>query len=200
MREVANLCLQNPNNETSLKNMFLTRQKIKKSEIKLALQKLRDSNKDDLYAKSLKKYTELEQVRKGDLFYDFSAITSENKDFILSSYSENKNTLLIFGGLGCMKKTTLNYLIEINKHLETDKFQIVSFSFTSNYQELLREKEKYKIPWIIVSDFEGDLSDTKLVYDIYGTPSVVLIDSDGKILVNQLGMSNKIFRFLEKHT
>lgn len=191
LKEVAHLCLSNPNNPTTLINLFLQRQHNDKKELEEALDRVRPENKSNVSN---------DQIQKGNNYYDFVAKTSKGEEFRLSEVVKSKDVFLIFGGLDCMGKDSRNALIDIYRKLNRSKVEIVSFMYVGNEKELNEVVEKYQIPWVVVSDFQGDHSRTKIIYDAQVRPTSVYINSSGKVIVSATnGLSQKAIKLTNKH-
>lgn len=199
IKKISSLCLLNPNNEIALGFLYRLRQDIKKNDLEIALNKLSDKMRLNGYAKGIDIYIKNKQLKKGDKYFDFNATTTNNKVFVLSETVQKKDVLLIFYGIGCMGKDTRDYLKDLYGKLNLNKVEIVSVSLASNVEELLREKNKYGIPWEMISDFEGVQSKAKIIYNVQERPNAVYIDSDGIIIINQTAIRKGTIKLLEKN-
>lgn len=199
VKNVSQICLSNPNNSVSLRNMYYLRQEIPKKKLKVALNKLTDENKLNDYAKSLEIFTRNKQVQKGDQYYDFKATSNKNEEIVFSNIAKGKDILLIFDGLDCIGKEAREYLIDLYHKLDKNKVEIISFFYVSNNEELTKKVNEYDINWIGISDFKNDHSIIKIIYDAQARPTSVYINSQGKVLVNQPGIRQKTVNMLEKY-
>ncbi|OFX61181.1 MAG: hypothetical protein A2066_08855 [Bacteroidetes bacterium GWB2_41_8] len=199
-KAASSFCLANPNNPTTLLNLYLLRQHVNKSDLKNALYKVSPENKSNDYAKSLEVYLENDQIKKGNKCYDFIAVTSKGEEFRFSDIVRTKDVFLIFGGLDCMGEDSRNALIDIYGKLNRNNVEIVSFAYESNEKELNKVVEEYQVPWLVVSDFQGDHSKTKIIYDAQVRPTSLYINSSGKVVVSATkGLSRKAIKLMKKH-
>ncbi|TKG90806.1 redoxin domain-containing protein [Puteibacter caeruleilacunae] len=199
LKEVAKVCSENPNNDVSLTNMYLVRKHMKKCKIRWALDKLTPENKLKAYALSLDKHVKTDQLKKGNQYYDFSWTTSDAEKHNLSDIAEEKDVLLIFYGLSCMGRDGIKYIADIYERLDHNKVEVVSLCFADDQEQLKGYKSKYKIPWELGSDFQGNHSDAKIKYGVQGTPTMVFINSEGKLLVIDEGFSKKALKNFERY-
>jgi hypothetical protein len=86
---------------SGLQRLFMVRLDISKDTLQSVLSGLPNDLKDSPYHKSILSHIHSEQIKEGDKYYDFEAVTSEGEKFVLSSL-EGKNILLLYGGLDCM--------------------------------------------------------------------------------------------------
>lgn len=197
--EVLKLCLSNPNNATSLKNLYYLKRNIGKEQLKRTLNSLDEINKSDIHAQSLNIYINTRQVIKGDRYFDFSATTSENENFLLSDVLKEKDVLLIFGGLNCMGKSSRQALRELYGKLDLNKVEVVSFLDVEKEDTLKEQIKKYDVNWVAIADYQGVLSNPWLAYVGKGVPTTVYINRKGEILVSRPGLVNKAIKLLKNH-
>jgi peroxiredoxin len=197
--ETLKLCLSNPNNPTSLKNLYYLKRNIGKEQLKSTLNSLSEVNKSDIYAKSLDIYINTKQVIEGDRYFDFSAKSSKNEDFLLSNVIKEKDVLLIFGGLSCMGESSRQELRELYSKLDLSKVEVVSFLDVENEEEQKEQIKKYDVNWVTISDYQGVLSNPWLAYVGKGLPTTVYINTKGEILVTRPGLVNKAIKLLKNH-
>lgn len=130
--------------------------------------------------RNIRAWLDTEQVGVGQRYFDFEAVTDDDKPFRLSQL-EGRNILLIYGGLGCMGQT-LEMWNNIYAATSRDDFEIVVISQGSDKAALRRERVNYPNNFVIVGDFLGNASPMKINYGAQGTPTYVLTGRDGVVL------------------
>lgn len=199
MIERSKLCLSNPNNGTSLENLYYLRRKIGKEDLQRVLNNLNAENKSNIYAKSLDIYINTPQVKEGGSYYDFTAKTLNNENFTLSEVLKKKDVLIIFEGLDCMGKDARQELRELYSNVDLNKVEVVSFLMATNEEDLKGTIKKYDVTWLAISDYQGVLSKPWLAYFDKGTPTTVYINTHGKVLVCRVSLVNKAMKLLKDH-
>jgi len=173
---------------SGLQRLFIVRLNISKDTILSILKTIPDSMQTSPYGKSLLYHVESEQISEGSRYYDFQAIDTEGRDFILSSL-EGKNILLVYGGLYCMREGGRDYLNKIYKETSRENFEIVVYcELSSNLEFLQREHIKYPSDYFHVSDFLQDHSSVKIIYGAQGTPTCFFINKKGVVVMKTEGL------------
>lgn len=199
LKERAKLSSANPNNETSLKDLYYLRNNIDKVVLRNTLDKLSPENQSNKYAKSLDLFINTQQRGKGDQFLDFKAQTMTGKEITLSEILKEKDVLLIIEGLSCIGNSGRQKIIDTYKDIDPNKAEIISFLTAENENQFQEEVNKYNVTWTAVSDFKDILSEVWLGYVTKGTPTCVYINSSGEVLFKGVLIS-KALRMLKKQT
>lgn len=151
------------------------------------------------YGKSILLHINSEQIKEGDKFYDFNAITSENKKFKLSSL-KRKNILLIYGGLNCMGEENRDYLNSLHRKTTRDNLEIVVFYALENIEDLKKIRNTYPNDhYLLVSDFLKDFTPVKVLYGAQTTPTCFFIDKQGIVRMKSLGLNQEKINSLIYH-
>ena len=179
-----------------LENLYRLRLHAPKEAVRSILKTFSDDIQALPYAKSLLYHVETEQVTEGGKYDDFQAFNAEGKSFSLSSL-EDKNILLLFGGLDCMREEGRKDLNKINSKVSRDNLEIVVFCATSsNLEGLQQEQLKYQqslpFDYFLVSDFLQDHSPMKLLYGVQATPTCFLINREGIVVMRTTGLNYEL--------
>ena len=189
-----------PNDTLSHEFIYSTRRFHSKEDLRRFIKLVDSQLLNTSYLKSLNYYINNAIIKQGDLYRDFRAFNEQGVEIRLSSIVNNKNVLLIFGGLDCMGKQSFNRLKETYSKIKKSETEIVSFTFVKNIEKLKSEKSRLQVPWITISDFNLDHSQTKIIYDVQITPRVMHIRKGGRIIEASDGLTEKAFEFLTIHT
>jgi hypothetical protein len=157
------LAIQYASVPSGLRRLFMVRLHISKDTLQSVLASLPDNMRNSPYGKSILYHIKSEQVEKGSKYYDFTATTTEGKEFTLSSL-KGQNILLLYGGLSCMGKEGRDYLNTLYKETSRNHFEIVVYCPASTIEELKGERTNYPCEFLLVSDFLQDHTPMKILY------------------------------------
>ena len=145
------------------------------------------------------KYAEKERkaTGAGNLFKDFSSKTSDGKEVRFSDYVEKgKVTLLDFWASWCgpcIQETKDLKALYAEYHAKG--LNVVSVSLDTDKQKWLAAVKRNQLPWTHISTLKGFKDNGAIEYAVQAIPYVVLIDRDGRIVLqNKHGefLTNKI--------
>ena len=125
-------------------------------------------------------------IKKGDSAIDFKAKDINRKDIQLSQFKSKKYVLLHFWATWCtpcMKE--LPALKEVGNYYKSKDFQIISIALKSpNYVNYTETIKKYKMDWIHIYNNLDILNK----YGNMPTPRICLIDKNGKLVYDNIGL------------
>jgi peroxiredoxin len=168
---------------SGLQRVYMLRLNIPKDTLKYIYKRLPENMQKSAYGKSIRLHIDSKQIEKGDNIVDFHAIDYNGNPFKISSLKE-KNTLLLYGGLKCLREDGRKLLKKYYNSLNGEKFKIVLFDEeSSNAEDLRIKREKYGLDIILVSDFIGEHSPMKIIYGAQTTPTYFFINEKGKVIL-----------------
>jgi peroxiredoxin len=173
--------------QSGLERLYMVRLYIPKDTLKVIYSALSEKMKESVYGKCLLLHINTKQIEIGDKFYDFTAIDTLGNEFKLSSIKSDY-ILLIYEGFSCMGQSGRDYLNNIYENTERNKLSIVHYSAVTTLRELKNIKAKYKIKYLIVSDFLNDQSPVKINYGFQSRPTSILIDKHGTVILKSTGI------------
>lgn len=169
---------------SGIHRLFMVRLDLPKEQIKSVLDTLTGKSKESKYYKGLIRHVETSQLQVGDQYSDLNLYDSKGKRVKLSNLIDSKKTILIFGGLDCMGKDSRNFL----RGLIAEGRNMILFVQAANLNELKGVVTSYPMDATFVSDFNADMSEMKIIYGTQATPTVFIIDGDGKIIYKETGI------------
>ncbi len=176
---------------SGLQRVFMLRLEIPKDTLKSILKKLPKNMQKSAYGKSIRLHIDSKQMVEGENIFDFQAVDYEGNPFKISNLN-GKITLLLYGGLKCIREDGRIFLKKYYDSLNSDKFKIVVFdNESSNAEELKIKREQYGLDFILVSDFKGDHSPMKIIYGAQLTPTCFIINENGEITLRSEGVPEK---------
>ena len=137
---------------------------------------------DDLDTEALKRLKNYEKLSIGKLAPELKLVDL-NGDSIYLSKTKSKRTLLIFWASWCPHcMQMIPELDKWNQQMDDKEWSMISISIDTNLEEILKVKNELNLHLPISCDLKG--WDGKAVedYNIYATPTMIVIDSDGKII------------------
>lgn len=171
---------------SGLQRLFMVRLDIPKDTIKAVWSRLPQEMQLSPYGKSILMHIENKQIGEGDSYVDFDATDTNGVQFKLSSLN-GKNILLFYGGLDCMGASDRNELVSLYENTSRDNLEVVVYYKVSSLDNLQKAKDEYNIKCIHVSDFLGDHTPFKIIYGAQATPTVFLINKEGKLIMKTVG-------------
>ena len=172
---------------SGLQRLYQVRLELPKDTLQSILSRLPDNMRNSPYKKSILLHINSEQIKEGNRFYDFEAVTSEGKKFELSSL-KGKNVLLLYGGLYCMREEGRRYLDSLYRETYRNDFEIVVYCPVNNLESLKEERKIYSCDYILVSDFLQDHTPVKILYGAQGTPTCFFISKQGVMEMKTEGL------------
>ncbi len=128
------------------------------------------------------KISKYEKVSVGKTAPDFEIRTIENK--LISLYNiDSDYTLIIFWASWCPHCTKI--LSEIQKIYNTetrDKLEIIAISLDTNKEDWINFLNNKNYTWINCSELKGWESKVAIDYNIYATPTMILLNQNNEII------------------
>jgi peroxiredoxin len=188
LKENCELAIRFASVPSGLQRLFMVRLDVSKDTFQSILSGLPNDLKDSPYHKSILSHIHSEQIKEGDKYYDFEAVTSEGEKFVLSSL-EGKNILLLYGGLDCMGAEGRAYLDSLYRETSRHDFEIVIYCRDSSLESLKEMRSIYPCDYLLVSDFLQDHTPVKILYGAQSTPTCFFINKQGIVEMKTLGLS-----------
>lgn len=120
-------------------------------------------------------------AEKGQAFIDFSAQTTDGKDFQLSTL-KGQYIYLSFWSAGCGPCRMENKFLSEHYNRIPENLAIVSFSVDRNRQVWAKASKQDGISWHNVSDLAGGQGQVKTQYQVQAIPTSFLINPEGRIV------------------
>lgn len=76
---------------------------------------------------------------------------------------------------------------------------IVSLSIDDNYNNWKKAVENEKMPWLNLSGLPKNKSAVKREYNISAVPNLILLDQNGKVIINNINELDAIKKYLATH-
>lgn len=190
-RTLADYAITNCNSYVAIEQLYRTRNDLDKETIGLVIKNLTPKIRNSPYGKSLILHYESPVLIEGDLYQDFTASTLAGESIMISKLLEKgKPIMIIFGGLSCMQEHGRSTLKQfVNKY--KDDIEILGFVFARNREEWIYDAQ-YDLNIRLLSDMKGDHSPIKIKYGVQVTPTVYVIDKNGKIVLKSLGYDESV--------
>lgn len=154
-------------------------------DLKAALDKVPAANKDNEYYTYLTDHlAKLEKTKIGNVAPDFTMKDTAGNDVSLSDFKGNY-TLVDFWASWCVPCRRANpHVVEIYKDFHPKGFEILGVSFDQTRDKWLQAIKDDKLQWTQVSDLKYWDNAAGKLYGINSIPHTVLVDPDGKIVMN----------------
>jgi thiol-disulfide isomerase/thioredoxin len=194
-----NSAIKNPNSFYSIDALFRNRLSIPIDSLKQILENVDSKYRESVKGKAIMDYVSNQKVEVGKPFIDFNTKTIEGDDFQLSTL-KGKYIFIHFWSSGCAYCRKENRLLSENFNKLPDSIILVSFSLDKKRENWVSSSLKDSIFWYNVSDLKGDLSSTKLLYDVQALPVSFLIDRNGIVVEKILGYDENLIDILLQQT
>jgi len=155
-------------------------------DLKAAIDKVPEANQDNNYYKYFSEHlAKLEKTKVGSMAPDFTMKDTEGNDVSLSDF-KGKYTLIDFWAAWCGPCRRANpHVVEIYNEFNPKGFEVLGVSFDQDREKWLQAIEDDQLPWTQVSDLQGWKNAAGQIYGVNSIPHTVLIDPDGKIIMNK---------------
>lgn len=142
------------------------------------------------FEKTQDKYGKLrnQNLAEGDMMVDFELYDHNDKSHHLNEFlGKGKYTVLEFSSTGCGGCLAAKPYLEKFYKQYKDKFEMITIS--ADKLSEWKKKPFGEVSWHEWNDHNLAI-DIKKKYDIFGYPSFIIIDSEGKILSKGIGLNN----------
>lgn len=130
---------------------------------------------------------------------NFSWVDVNNKHFNFEqAKNEKQMMLLVFWASWC--HPCRQEIPELKKFYSEykDKVSIVSLSIDENFNQWKTAVEKEKMPWLNLSGLPKNKTGIKREYSISAVPNLILLDNNGKILINVINDLPEIIKVIDE--
>lgn len=150
------------------------------------LNKVPEANQNNEYYTYLTGHlAKLEKTKVGSVAPDFTMKDTAGNDVSLTDFRGNY-TLIDFWAAWCGPCRRANpHVVEIYNEFNPKGFQVLGVSFDQSREKWIQAIHDDKLPWTQVSDLQGWKNAAGQLYGINSIPHTVLIDPDGKIVMNK---------------
>ncbi len=146
-----------------------------------------------------KKVESLKKFAVGKKAPDFTA-TDLAGDQITLSEIPSEYRLLVFWATWCPHCTNIvPKLAELYRVVNKDTLQVVAVSLDDSREDLQRFIQDYNLNWINVCDFKKWKGSVVETYDVFATPTMLLLYKDGTILAKPTSFSDVKNVLTERH-
>jgi thiol-disulfide isomerase/thioredoxin len=142
------------------------------------------------FEKTQDKYGKLrnQNLAEGDMMVDFELYDYNDKPHHLNEFlAKGKYTVLEFSEIGCGGCLAAKPYLEKFYKQYKDKFEMITIS--ADKLSEWKKKPFGDVSWHEWNDHNLAI-DIKKKYDIFGYPTFIIIDSEGKILSKGIGLNN----------
>lgn len=173
----------NPNSVFALDQLRYLLHEFKKDELKAIYNNLSPELKKDRRAIAIMEYASAPDISVGKKVPGFTAIDEDDNSYnMYSLFKKKKYTLLDFTTPHCGYCTLSIPVIKETEKKYRNKLQVVSVCIDSNRDSWKKVNEKEDLPWLRLITKEGRYSKPYMQYNIHGTPTFFLVDSNGILL------------------
>lgn len=193
---ITEFAVKRSNTYYGVSRLYALRERMDRERLSQTVKKIDPEILESDYGKSLLMHLKHPELKEGDTYVDFSVPSIKGSELSISQYlNENKPVLLILGGLGCMGNNGRELLKSFHQNYG-DKVGILAFVFARNKSEMEGDIKCSKgvnncsfldIDVPLISDLKGDHSPIKIRYGVQTTPTVYVIDPQGKIRLKRMG-------------
>lgn len=173
-----------PSNSLSASLLNVYKTNLEKEVVSELYALMNEETKNTVYGKSVNEYLNLNRGLKiGNRYIDFEQETPEGKRIKLSDHLGSKYTLIEFWASWCGSCIKSNpKLVEYYSKYKDKGFQIIGVSMDTNKESWIRAIDRDQLPWINMSDLDGNQNEAALIYNVYGLPNGILLNEEGAII------------------
>lgn len=160
-----------------------------------------DVRRDDPYAKSIRLHLDMRQVELGDTLGNFQAITSDGLPFRYSEFKDEKDVLIIFGGLNSLP-VEARMMLQINyRNVDLSKLELISvMTDITDKTKFEAEARSSGIEWLKLCDYRGDHSPLKIAFGVQATPMCFYVSRGGAVEYISVGITDVIIELMEQQS
>jgi thioredoxin-related protein len=189
---------KNINSYYALYLLSILKTEYKKEELQKLINRLSPVYKNSKYAFSIITSLKNKELRLGDKFIDFAAFDKNDNRIIFANYFSKKYVLLDFSTPYC------SFCLQAIEPLKTlakensTTLEIVTFYVDEEKNGYSSFLDKSNKPWSVIWDKKGRFGTAYSLYNIDGTPTFFLFDSNGILLQKQNGFDESFFETVKK--
>lgn len=184
---------QNLNSEYALSQLKEYATQYKRPEAAQLYAEIDPALKDSKWAKAIKIYAESSPITIGQKVPNLSAPDKDRKMWELYPLLKNKPyTLIDFSTPFCGYAGLSIPMIKKIQQQYGDKLQCISVCVDTNAKAWEKETKDKDIKWLRLIAPDGRYGNAFMQYEIYGTPTFLLVDNNGMLVQKWRGYSEKM--------
>ena len=177
---------------SGLRRLFMVRNHVSKDSLAKVLEILPEEMQKSEAGLNIKAHLTTEQLTEGDTLFTFPCQDEKGASFDWATLEE-KQVLLLYGGLGCMGSEGREALKHLYEHTSRKHLEIIVYWPSSSLENLQAIRKQYPSDYIFISDFKQDASPMKIKYGCQATPTCFLTDKNHQIVVKSEGLNMDAF-------
>jgi thiol-disulfide isomerase/thioredoxin len=184
-----------------LNQLFWQKEKFSNSKLNSMLDLFSDDLKQATSYKILKKYLDKKiDLEKNGYTTNFNWKDINGKGYKFKEVIKDKKyMLMVFWASWCgpCREEISNLKIFNSKF--NNKVSLVSLSIDDNFKNWKSAVEKENMPWLNLSGLPNDKFGIKKEYNINAVPNLILLDQNGKVIINNINELSEINKYLESN-
>lgn len=146
---------------------------------------------DSKFAEAKKRFEILKTTDVGNKFTDIKGKTPDGKDLALSDIAgKGKYVLVDFWASWCPPcRKEMPEVVKLYNQYKSKGFEIVGVSLDNDNAAWQKGIKDLNITWPQVSDLKGWKTELGGAYAVSSIPHMILLDKEGKIIANKIGVS-----------
>ena len=177
---------------SGLQRLFMVRNHVSKDSLAKVLNTLPEEMQKSEAGLNIKAHLTTEQLTEGDALFTFPCQDEKGASFDWETLEE-KQVLLLYGGLGCMGSNGREALKNLYEQTSRKNLEIIVYWPSSSLENLQAIRKQYPSDYIFISDFKQDASPMKIKYGCQATPTCFLTDKNHQIVVKSEGLNMDAF-------
>ena len=180
----------NPDSYAILHQLFDIKDQYSTSQLKMLSMLFSDNLKKSVSYTILQKYiAKREQLERYGYAKNFNFVDINGKSYTFEDIKKDKpKTLLIFWASWCGPCRKEIPELKQFYYKYKDKLSMVSLSVDKEYKSWKTAVDKENMPWLNLSDLPNEPNGIKEKFNISTVPNLILLDENGKVLLN--GINN----------
>lgn len=192
---------ENNNQYAILHELFWQKEKFTNSKLNSMLDLFSDDLKQATSYKIFRKYLEKKiDLEKNGYTTNFNWKDINGKGYKFKDVIKDKKyMLMVFWASWCgpCREEIPNLKVFNSKF--SKKVSLVNLSIDDNFKNWKSAVEKENMPWLNLSGLPNDKFGIKKEYNIDTVPNLILLDQNGKVIINNLNNLGEIIKYLEAH-
>jgi thiol-disulfide isomerase/thioredoxin len=200
IKKITNSLIQkNPKSFAVLHNLFFDKEKYSDKELKSLMNLFSNELKNSVSYNKLNEYLNKKIDLKNNGFsqkFNWFDVNGNNYSFEMA-LNKKKYALLIFWASWCEPcRAEIPELKKIN-NIYKNEISLVGLTIDENYSNWKSALEKENMQWLNLSSLPKDANGIKKTYNIFSVPSILLLDSKGKIVDEELNSLARIKKYMQ---